>query len=79
MVEKMPSLKSETSADSNRSLLANIDLPVFEQPLIEHWPSKMSWADAVRSFAPYREHYMHNFDSPKKRLRDKNPKPFRLA
>jgi len=39
----------------------------------------MSWADAVRSFAPYREHYMHNFDSPKKRLRDKNPKPFRLA
>jgi len=35
----------------------------------------MSWADAVRSFAPYREHYMHNFDSPKKRLRDKNPKP----
>ena len=26
-----------------------------------------------------REHYMQHFDSPEKRLRDKNPEPFRLV
>jgi hypothetical protein len=79
MVEKMASPKSETSPGTDGRLSADIDLPVFEEPLIEHWPSKMSWDDAVQNFAPYREHYMRNFDSPEKRLREKNREPFRLA
>ena len=44
----------------------------------EHWPSKMSWADAMQHLAPTRERYMREFDSPEQRLRAKNPKPFRL-
>jgi transposase len=46
--------------------------------MIEPWPSKMSWLDAVRHFAPAREAYMRHFDSPEQRLHDKNPVPFRL-
>jgi hypothetical protein len=38
----------------------------------------MSWADAMRTFAAARARYMREFDSPAKRLRDKNPEPFRL-
>jgi hypothetical protein len=38
----------------------------------------ISWEDAMRSFAPMREHYMRHFDSPEKRLRDKNPERFSL-
>jgi hypothetical protein len=38
----------------------------------------MSWEEAMQSFAPLREHYMRNFDSPEKRFRDKNPQRFSL-
>jgi len=38
----------------------------------------MSWEEAIRGFAATREHYMLHFDSPTKRLRDKNPERFRL-
>ena len=34
-------------------------------------PEKMSWAEAMRHFAPMREQYRRNFDSPEKRLREK--------
>jgi hypothetical protein len=53
-------------------------LPVFDQPLVEPWPMKMSWEEATRSFAPLRDHYVQHFDSPEKRLRDKNPQRFSL-
>ncbi len=38
----------------------------------------MSWSEAMRHFASARESYMRDFDSPEKRLRDKNPKRFEL-
>jgi hypothetical protein len=38
----------------------------------------MSWEDAMRSFAPLREYYMHHFDSAENRLRQKNPERFSL-
>jgi hypothetical protein len=63
----------------NRSSLApDLNLPVFEVPQVEHWPSPMSWSEAMRHFAASRERYMREHDSPEQRLRDKNPEPFRL-
>jgi hypothetical protein len=64
---------------SNRSALAiDLNLPDFEEPQVEHWPSAMSWSDAIQAFAPARARYMREFDSPQQRLLDKNPEPFRL-
>ena len=72
------------SAESNnfeadRSALAiDLNLPEFEAAQVEHWPSKMSWSEAMRIFAPARARYMREFDSPEQRIRDKNSEPFRL-
>jgi hypothetical protein len=78
MVAKMRSQKSKPSLAQDKDLACDLHLPVFDEPLIEPWPMKMSWEDAVRSFAATREYYMRNFDSPEKRWRDKNPALFRL-
>jgi hypothetical protein len=63
---------------NNKNLASDLELPVFDSPLKEPWPMKMSWEDAMRSFAATREHYMRHFDSPEKRWREKNPARFRL-
>ena len=63
----------------DKTLAADLKLPVFDVPLFDHSPSKMSWAEAMRCFGPLREQYMRDFDSPEKRLRDKNPVRFSLA
>lgn len=63
---------------SKNPLARDFVLPVFEERQIEHWPSRMSWSDAMRNFAPARERYMREFDSPENRLRTKNPARFRL-
>ncbi len=54
------------------------ELPSFDLPQIERWPSTMSWERAVRAFDWQRKEYMLKFDSPAQRLRDKNPEPFRM-
>ena len=73
----MLSPKSKPSPETD-GVACDFALPAFEEPMVEHWPLAMSWGDAIRHFAPFREHYMRNFDSPEKRWRDKNPEPFRL-
>jgi hypothetical protein len=75
----MHSIESNASSPNRKPLVCDFELPVFEEPLIEPWPMKMSWEQAMRHFATTRDHYMRNFDSPKKRLREKNPAPFTLA
>ncbi len=55
-----------------------LNLPVFEAPQIEHWPTGMSWEQVTEHFEPQRRYYMEHFDSPEKRLREKNPEPFRM-
>jgi hypothetical protein len=45
---------------------------------VEHWPSKMSWSDAMRHFAAARQRFMREFDSPDERLRSTNPERFVL-
>jgi hypothetical protein len=78
MVEKMRSAESKVSRAKDNSLATDLRLPVFDEPLIEPWPLNMSWEDAMRSFEPLRENYMRWFDSPEKRLRQKNPARFSL-
>jgi hypothetical protein len=78
MVVRMRSPESKVSLAKNNRLACDLRLPVFDQPLIEPWPLKMSWQDAMRSFAPLREYYMRHFDSAEKRARDKNPERFSL-
>ena len=78
MVVKMRSPESKVSRAKNDNFACDLRLPVFEQPLIEPWPLKMSWEDAMRSFAPLREYYVRHFDSPEKRARNKNPERFSL-
>ena len=74
----MRSQESKASPARSKNLACDLRLPVLDQPLVEPWPMKMSWEDAIQSFTPTREHYMRHFDSPGKRLRDKNPTRFRL-
>lgn len=74
----MRSKESDNSTTDCSNLAIDLNLPEFETPQLEHWPSKMSWSDAMRLFAPTRARYMREFDSPQQRLRDKNPEPFRL-
>ena len=54
------------------------DLPDFDVPQKEHWPAAISWEQAMQEFDSMRRHYMEHFDSPEKRLRDKNPVTFRM-
>ena len=74
----MRSGESNNLNPDQSALAIDLNLPEFDTPQVEHWPSKMSWTDAMRSFARERARYMREFDSPQQRLRDKNPEPFRL-
>ena len=74
----MHSGESNNSAADRSDFAIDLNLPKFEAAQVEHWPSKMSWSEAMRIFAPARARYMREFDSPQQRVRDKNPKPFRL-
>jgi len=53
-------------------------LPAFESPKRDHLPVKMTWEEVMDQTEPQREFYMKHFDSPEKRLRNKNPAPFRM-
>jgi hypothetical protein len=64
--------------DKREPLASDFRLPVFDTPQIEPWPVKMSWTAAMRHLAPSRIRYMQGFDSPEKRSREKNPRPFVL-
>ena len=78
MVMKMRSDESKDLLVKAKPLATDFVLPVFEEPLREPWPLKMSWSDAMRHFAAARAHYMRHFDSPERRLREKNPERFRV-
>ena len=44
--------------DAGKWVFEPFDLPIFEKPQIEWWPSKMTWDDAMRAFDPQRKEYM---------------------
>jgi hypothetical protein len=79
MVVKMRSPGSKASQTKNNRLATDLRLPVFDQPLVEPCQLKISWEEAMRSFAPLRAYYMQHFDTPQKRARDKNPQRFSLT
>jgi len=54
------------------------DLPVFGQPEIERPPRAIPWAAVMNGTEAVRRHFLKHFDNPETRLRDKNPKPFRM-
>jgi hypothetical protein len=74
----MRSGESNSFVPDRSPLAIDLNLPEFEAPQVEHWPSKMSWSAAMLAFAPARARYMREFDSPQQRVLDKNPEPFRL-
>ena len=74
----MRSEESKNSVTDDPAFAIDLNLPEFEARQVEHWPSKMSWSQAMQAFAAERARYMREFDSPQQRLRDKNPEIFRL-
>jgi hypothetical protein len=69
---------TESKSSAKTPLALDLNLPDFDRPLEEHSPSAMTWSDTPRYFAAARAPYMKEFDSPEKRLRDKNPRRFEL-
>ncbi|HEX8680193.1 MAG TPA: hypothetical protein VF683_09550 [Chthoniobacterales bacterium] len=74
----MDSLESETSRVNEAPLSLDLNLPIFTEPMREHWPSGISWEAAMEWFDCLRLSVPHPFTSAEERLRDKNPAPFRL-
>jgi hypothetical protein len=69
-------MEPEQSAQAPTSELP--PFPEFTEPMQEHAPVKMTWAEAWEYFAPLRNYYMRHYDSPERRLADKNPERFRI-
>jgi hypothetical protein len=55
-----------------------LNLPVFDFPRQDSPPVKMTWEEVMAETEPQRQFYMKHFDSPEKRLHNKNPIPFRM-
>jgi hypothetical protein len=55
-----------------------LNLPVFDSPRRDCRPGKMTWEAVMDQSEPQRQFYMKHFHSPEKRLRNKNPAPFRM-
>ena len=68
----------ESKTSQSAKLSCDLNLPVFTEPMREHWPSAVSWADAMTWFDSLRAGLAEPYASPEERLRDKNPIPFRL-
>src|ERR1044071_4583484 len=56
-VVKVHSKESEIRVSNKVHVAVDLNLPAFEHRQVEHWPSKMSWSDAMRNFAHARESY----------------------
>jgi hypothetical protein len=55
-----------------------LNFPIFDSPKRDPLPRKMTWEEVMDQTEPQRQFYMKHFDSPEKRLQNKNPAPFRL-
>jgi len=76
MVVKVRSRESNRSCEDREVPLP--DFPVFDEPQRERPRRSMDWSAVQRNFAPLLEYYRRHHDSPEKRLRSKNPEPFRI-
>lgn len=57
---------------------ANFELPVFDEKPREQ-RQLLSWETVMRETKVFRDYYRKHYDSPERRLAQKNPEPFRLA
>jgi hypothetical protein len=64
--------------DVQPAALEPFDLPVFEGPAVEQRPANLSWEAVMRETELVRRYYRDHYDTPEKRLGDKNPEPFRM-
>jgi len=55
-----------------------LNLPVFDSPTRKRRLPKMTWEEVTFQTELQRQFYLSHFDSPERRLRDKNPVPFRM-
>jgi hypothetical protein len=56
----------------------HFELPVFDKPQKEWRPKTVDWGKVIDETEPLRRYYLEHYDTPEKRLRDKNPQPFRM-
>jgi len=54
-----------------------LNLPAFDIPQRREWP-RMTWEQVMDETESRRQHFMKHFDSPERRLRNKNAEPFRM-
>ena len=54
-----------------------INLPIFDVPQKEWRPKVVRLEDVIAETEPLRRYYLEHYDDPEKRLRSKNPEPFR--
>lgn len=76
-------LPESTASPMIPEKLARLELdlpsfPIVAEPLGEHAPVKMTWAEPMRYLEPLRKYYMEDYDSPERRLANKNPERFRM-
>jgi hypothetical protein len=64
--------------EAEKEFPERLDLPVFRAPQSDWHPGAVDWQTVIEETEPLRRYYLEHFDSPEKRLRDKNPKPFRM-
>jgi hypothetical protein len=64
--------------DADKWVLKPFDLPIFDVPQIEPRPGSLSWEAVMRETESVRRYYLEHYDTPERRLRDKNPEPFRI-
>ena len=62
----------------NEEQFEPLNLPVFEKAQIKWRPKTVDWEAVMDETEPLRRYYLEHFDSSEKRLRSKNPKPFRM-
>lgn len=62
--------------NTENSDLPQLNFPVFDKPQVEWRPKEVNWEKVMDETEPFRRYYIKHFDSPEKRLRDKNPLRF---
>ena len=65
-------------SDAENAAFEPFDLPVFDVPQIEPRAGILSWEAVMKETESLRRYYLDHYDTPEKRLRDKNPEPFHM-
>ena len=64
--------------DAEKGAFEPFDLPIFDIPQVESQKRVLSWEAVMKETESVRRYYLDHYDTPEKRLRDKNPEPFHM-